>query len=121
MKSVPSLAFDAYQKYRAFAKRNKTYKVGKNLLAAVVAIYGLILVFPQFLFAHEAQYRTFRVYSRQPQDESLYQVLDSAEARLEKSPLYDKNLAEKIFISDSCWQTSLSPSGSKMRKAKTSH
>ncbi|GAC1396056.1 MAG: hypothetical protein NVSMB56_10540 [Pyrinomonadaceae bacterium] len=100
MKKVLSSTLNAYQKYRAFTKRNRIYKVGKYLLAAIFAVYGLILVFPQFLFAHEVSHRDFKVYSRQPLDESVYKVLDSAEARLENSPLYDKNLTERIFISD---------------------
>ena len=100
MKAFPASTFNAYQKYRAFSKRNKVYKAGKYLLTAIFAVYGSILVFPQVLFAHEVSHRNFRVYSRRPLNESVYQVLDAAEARLEKSPLYDKQLTEKIFISD---------------------
>lgn len=88
------------QKYRAFNRRNKIYKFGKYLPIAILAVYGLILIFPQILFAHEVSYKNFNVYSRQPLDESVYKVLDSAEARLEKSSLYDENLTHKIFISD---------------------
>ncbi|MBA4185605.1 MAG: hypothetical protein H0X49_16570, partial [Acidobacteria bacterium] len=43
----------------------------------------------------------FNFYSRQPLDASVYKVLDSAEAQLEKSPLYDKDLTKRIFVSNS--------------------
>jgi len=69
-------------------------------LAGIFAIYIVLLIFPQVLFAHEVSYKNFNVYSRQPLDENIYKVLDSAEIRLEKSPLYDKDLTHKIFISD---------------------
>lgn len=68
--------------------------------AGIFAVYGVVLIFPQVLFAREVSYKNFNVYSRQPLDEGIYKVLESAEARLEKSPLYDKNLTHKIFISD---------------------
>lgn len=101
MKKILSSTFNAYRKYRTFSKRNKIYRVGKYLLTSIFVVYGLIFVFPQVLFAHEVSHGNFKVYSRQPFDESVYKVLDSAEARLGKSPLYDKSLTEKIFISDS--------------------
>jgi hypothetical protein len=93
-------ALSAYQKYRAFAKRNHTYRLCKNLLTTIFVAYALILVFPQILFPHKISHKTFHVHFRQPFDESVYRVLDSADARLEKSPLYDKSLTEKIFVSD---------------------
>ena len=100
MKKILSSIFNAYRKYRTFTKQSKTYKAVKYSLVTVFAGYGLILVFPQVLFAHEVSYKNFNFYSRQPLDESVYKVLDSAEARLEKSPLYDKNLTKKVFVSD---------------------
>lgn len=101
MKNILSSTLSFYQRYRAFTKRNSIFNVGKYSLAVIFAVYGLMLAFPQFLFAHEVSHRNFRVYSRQPLDEGVYRVLDSAEARLERSPLYDKNVAPRIFINDS--------------------
>ncbi len=100
MKQTLSSIFSAYRKYQAFTKQSKTYKAVRYGLAGIVAIYGLILVFPQVLFAHEVSYKNFNFYSRQPLDASVYKVLDFAEARLEKSPLYDKNLTKRIFVSE---------------------
>ncbi len=97
MKKILSSIFNAYRKYRTFTKQSKTYKAVKYSLVTVFAGYGLILVFPQVLFAHEVSYKNFNFYSRQPLDESVYKVLDFAEARLEKSPLYDKNLTKKFL------------------------
>ncbi|MBA4184498.1 MAG: hypothetical protein H0X49_10885, partial [Acidobacteria bacterium] len=101
MKKILSSTFNAYRKYRTFTKQSKTYKAVKYSLVTIFAAYGLILIFPQVLFAHKISYKNFNLYSRQPLDASVYKVLDSAEAQLEKSPLYDKDLTKRIFVSNS--------------------
>ncbi len=84
------------------------------VLAGLFAIYGILLIFPQVLFAHEVSYKNFNVYARQPFDDSLGKVLDAAEARLLKSPIYDNRQAEKIFIGDSfSFYNFLSPTSGK--------
>ncbi len=100
MKKILSSTFNAYRKYRNFTKTNKTYKAVSYSLITIMGIYCLILIFPQFLFAHEVSYKNFNVYSRQPLGENLSRVLDSAEARLTKSPIYNKDLPENILIAD---------------------
>ena len=100
MKIINS-AFNAYRKYRTFTKKNKTYKTVNYSLIVIFSAYGLMLIFPQFLFAHEVSHKNFKVYARQPLNESILRVLDSAEARLVKSPIYNRDLPENIFIADS--------------------
>lgn len=100
MKIINS-AFNAYRKYRKFTKTNKKHKAVSYSVMVILAVYCLILVFPQFLFAHEVSYKNFNVYSRQLLDENIKRVLNSAEAHLIKSPIYNKDFQENIFIADS--------------------
>ncbi|MGH9948101.1 MAG: hypothetical protein ACRD6X_13000 [Pyrinomonadaceae bacterium] len=98
---VLNSTFAAYRKYRKFTKTNKKYKAINYTLAGILAVYGLILIFPQILFAHQASYKNFNVYSRQPLNENLARVLDTAEERLLKSPIYNQDLKENVFLADS--------------------
>lgn len=100
MKNFLSAIFDAYRQYRNFKKQNRAYKIFRYTLTGIFAAYSLALVFPQHLFAHEVSHKNFKVYARQPLDENINRVLDLAEERLVKSPIYDKNVTERIFISD---------------------
>ena len=101
VKKYLASATGSYRRYRSFKKKNRTYKIVSYALTAVFSAYALTLIFPQFLFAHEVSHKNFKVYARQPLDESITRVLDSAEERLKKSPIYDESVREKIFISDS--------------------
>ena len=101
MKKLLASAFEMRRKYRSFKKNSKTYKIVSYSLMTFLFIYCLILIFPQFLFAHEVSHKNFDVHANQPLDESIDRVLDSAETRLLKSPIYDKNLKAHIFIADS--------------------
>jgi hypothetical protein len=101
MKNFFSSAFGAYRKYRSFKKTNRIYKILRYSLSAIFAAYFLTLVFPQYLFAHEVSHKNFKVNARRPLDENITRVLDSADERLKKSPLYDGKTKEKIFLSDS--------------------
>jgi len=100
MKKFLSSAFEARRKYRKFKKTNKTFKVVNYSLITILSLYCLLLIFPQFLFAHEVSHKNFKVYARQPLHENITRVLDSAEERLKKSPIYDESAKEKIFFSD---------------------
>jgi len=100
MKKVLSSTFSAYRKYQKFKKTNKTCKAVSYSMMTILGVYCLLLIFPQFLFAHEVSYKNFNVYSRQNLGENINKVLDSAEARLTKSPIYNKDLPENILIAD---------------------
>ena len=101
MKKFLSEAFNAYRQYRSFKKQNRAYKIFRYTLTGIFAAYFFTLVFPQYLFAHEVSHKNFKVYARQPLDENIDKVLDSAKARLVKSPIYDENVGRKVFLSDS--------------------
>lgn len=101
MKTILSAIFNPYRKYRAFAKRNKTYKIINYSFSSIFGIYALLLIFPQFLYGHEISHKNFKVYSREPIGENIFRVLDSAEARLMESPIYNKDLRENLLFADS--------------------
>lgn len=110
MKKFSVAIFAAYRKYRTFTKKSKSYKAVNYSLITVFAAYGLILIFPQFLFAREVSYKNFNVYAREPFDDNIDNILDAAEARLLKSPIYDEQQTQRIFISDTfAFYTFLSP------------
>ncbi|MCA1622201.1 MAG: hypothetical protein LC768_04535 [Acidobacteria bacterium] len=77
------------------------FKVFRYAFYVLFAAYFLTIMFPQYLFAHEVSHKNFKVYARQPLDGNIDKVLDSAEARLAKSPIYDKSVVRKVFLTDS--------------------
>lgn len=110
MKTFLSAALNSHREYRNFKKQNRAYKIFRYILTGIFGVYFLTLIFPQYLFAHEVSHRNFKVYTRQPLDENINHVLDLAEELLAKSPIYDKDVTKRIFISDtSAFYTFLSP------------
>lgn len=104
MKKFLSSAFGAYRKYRNFKKQSKiyrTYRIFNYVFGALFIAYFLTIAFPQYLFANEVSHDKFKVYSRRSLDENTIKVLDSAEARLAKSSIYDESVARKVFLTDS--------------------
>jgi hypothetical protein len=104
MKKFLSSALGAYDKYKNFRKQNRLYRVYLTLNYAFVSIltaYILTLAFPQYLFANHVRHGQFDVYSRAPLGENIDEVLDAAEARLAKSPIYDGASERRIFLTDS--------------------
>jgi len=101
MKNFLALSLDAYRQYRNFKKQNRVYKIFRYAFYGLFAAYFLTIAFPQYLFAHEVTHKNFKVYSRQPLDENIDKVLDSAQARLAKSTLYDESKTREIFLTDS--------------------
>lgn len=101
MKKNLASSFAAYRQYRNFKKQNRVYKIFRYAFYGLFAAYFLTIAFPQYLFAHEVTHKNFKVYSRQPLDENIDKVLDSAQARLAKSTLYDESKTREIFLTDS--------------------
>jgi hypothetical protein len=101
MKKVITSTLNAYRQYRAAKAKSKAYKVLRYSVTAAFVAYLLIICFPQYLFAHEVTYQNFKVYSREPFDERIYKVLDDAEARLSKSPIYDREVSRRVFLTNS--------------------
>src|SRR5438045_5774674 len=83
---------------RGRARLRKGYKIASTVLAIVSVGYLLLLSFPQPLFAYSLKYERFAVYSRQPIEPEIEKVLDSAEARLRRSPIYDESVSRSIYL-----------------------
>jgi hypothetical protein len=71
----------------------------RHLPAWIAAIYLLLLCFPQVLFAHELSYRNLTIYSREPLDKSIYDVLDRVESRLAASEI-NEDVKPRIFLTN---------------------
>jgi len=101
MRHSLSSALSSYREFRAAKAKNKPYKIVRGVLLLLTAAFVLLLSFPQLLFAHQATYKNFRVYSREPLDQSINAVLDKAEARLAMSPINDDTVKPKVFLTNS--------------------
>lgn len=89
-----------FNKYKILTK-GRIYSVFASVFTVAVLAYFLTIVFPQYLFAYEITHKSLKVYARAPFDESIKQILDAAEFKLEKSPLYDASQTDKIFLTGS--------------------
>jgi hypothetical protein len=101
MKKTIISTLNAYRQYRATKAKSKIYRVFRYSLIAIVAAYLLTICFPQYLFAHDIAYKNFKVYSREPLDENIHKILDDAETRLSKSPIYDSEISRRVFLTNS--------------------
>jgi hypothetical protein len=69
---------------------------------AVVLLYGLLLAFPEPLFAHRIQEGSFLIYSREPFPRALAAPqVRRAEARLERSEIHRAGATHRVFITGS--------------------
>lgn len=71
------------------------------LVVGVALAYAGLLAFPGVLFAHYHERGAYRVWSDEPIDPSIAAVLDAAEARLARSPLYDPGMVHRLYICNS--------------------
>jgi len=84
--------------YRRYMAAKTTNRVLRQLPAWIAATYLLLLCFPQVLFAHELSYRNLIIYSREPLDKSIYDVLDRVESRLAASAAINGGVKPRIFL-----------------------
>ena len=91
-RTATSALVTAYRRYRAST-------VLRHLPAWIAAAYLLLLCFPQLLFAHELSYRNLIVYSREPLDKSIYDVLDRVESRLAASEI-NEDVKPRVFLTN---------------------
>jgi hypothetical protein len=79
--------------------RTGANRVLRQLPAWIAAAYLLLLCFPQVLFAHELSYRNLTIYSREPLDKSITDVLDRVESRLAASGI-NGDVKPRIFLTN---------------------
>lgn len=88
-------------KPKAHGKLRRLYAITSGTLTVIVFAYFLLLNFPQTLLANSVSYGKFTVYSSEPIEPGIEKVLDSAEARLQRSPIYDESVARRIYLTKS--------------------
>jgi hypothetical protein len=98
-RTATSALVTAYRRYWAAKTRTGANRVLRHLPAWIAATYLLLLCFPQVLFAHELSYRNLIVYSREPLDKSIYDVLDRVESRLAASEI-NEDVKPRIFLAN---------------------
>ena len=82
------------------SKLRRVYKI-TSISAAVVAVaYLFLLFFPQPLFAYSVQYGNFNIHSREPIGPEIEAVLDQAEVRLRRSPIYDETVGRHVYLTN---------------------
>lgn len=101
MKSALYSARNAYRQYQSAKSNSRVYRSLRYMLFAGVVIYVFLLSFPQVLFAHETSYKNFTVYSREPLNPNLHEVLDRAEAKMAASELNNPEVKPRIFLTNS--------------------
>lgn len=101
MSTFRTLLLTPYRQYRAAKANNRLLRWLGYLPYSAVIAYLLLLSFPQVLFAHEMSYKNMQVYSREPIDKEIYEVLDKVETRLASSPLNNSELGPRIFLTNS--------------------
>ena len=102
MKKLFALLLESRRKFKEFKKTNKPYKVARYSFSAIGIIYLSILLFPQIIFGHQVSHNNLNVYAwNELNKEGIARVLKSAEERLAKSPIYDENSNQRIFMTES--------------------
>lgn len=85
----------------------RVYKISSFAAGVFVGVYVLLISFPQVLLANSTVQGHFTVYSREPQNNGIVNVLDSAEQRLRRSPLYDESVERRVYLTGSFGMYSL--------------
>lgn len=80
----------------------KFQKAVKISLTSLIAIYILLILFPQLLFANKIEYKSFEVYYHNTiNEQKLKSVLDVSEKLLEGSELKSNSETQKLFLTES--------------------
>lgn len=83
---------------RPLSRGRRIVKKIEWAVALLALLYVLLLFFPQPLFAYCVAYGQFTVYSTEEIPEEIERLLDSVEARLQKSDLYDPEARYRVFL-----------------------
>ena len=82
------------------SKLRRVYKITSISAACIVVAYLFLLFFPQPLFAYSVKYENFIVRSREPVGPEIETVLNEAEVRLRRSPIYDGSVGRHIYLTN---------------------
>ena len=77
-----------------------------GVLTTVVA-YGLIIIYPQPLFAYELQHAGIALHSDRPIPEAMRTTLERARTRVNRSAIAEQARVPDVFICESHWRFAL--------------
>jgi hypothetical protein len=89
----------------SYAKRTSGW-VWRGLLA-MLAIYALLLTYPQPLFAYELRYAGIALHADRPIPDAMRATLERVRARLDRSPVAEPGRVQDVFICMSRWRFAL--------------
>jgi len=76
---------------------------GAVSVAVLAALYLLVLVYPQPLFAHELNHAGIRLHATTPIPDAMRASLERARLRLDRTSLYDPARSTHVFICEPRW------------------
>lgn len=85
----------------------RTLKMPFLALGGLAAGYLLLLCFPQPLFANKASSANLTLYCDEPIPGEVQGVLEDAQRRLDRCPLYAGHLPQNIFLCNRDWRFKL--------------
>jgi hypothetical protein len=91
----------------------KSLKITSLTLLTLILLYFALLFYPNPLFAYHVNYHHCAVYSDQPIDGNIKNIIDDVTLRLSKSELYDSGIHFQIFICNEQWRFMLLNQGNK--------
>lgn len=85
MRRIVAPAIEAYRRYRLARANSRPYKAFRYLALITIAAYLLTICFPHYLFANVTSHGNLTVYSRTPAGPRIHQILDEAEASIQRN------------------------------------
>jgi hypothetical protein len=74
------------------------------LIFGIIAVYLLLLIYPNPLFDFKVQYQNFEIFSDHPIPKDISIVIDDAKERLENSELYNSNYKFNLYLCNENWR-----------------
>jgi hypothetical protein len=75
-----------------------------RLVLATAAAYGLLLTYPQPLFAYELEHARIVLHADRPVPKAMLTTLERVRARLDRSSIVDPARVQHVFVCQSPWR-----------------
>ena len=76
---------------------------GMLLVVTLLVAYGVLLLYPQPLFAHELRHEGIVLHATRPIPGAMHATLRRVQARLDRSPVYSSGTVTHVFICEPRW------------------
>lgn len=86
---------------KSFPIKRKKWKLFQYGILGILILYIGILSFPNFLFSQVRHYKNFRVYAHVDLDSNIISIIDSSQARIERSKLFDSEITHNVYLCNS--------------------